>query len=386
MAYFKKKSNGWIEHIEDIAFQKLVVSKAYPDYTTKTCLFVPDKDKRNTIAEMKNWFSVEDDLSTTYSLPTVVFSGDAEALSRSNFMTLVDVAALVDEFTPAIDAEIPAYLDSMVRNERIPVPISALCKDCEYKRTDAVHQESGFEICWGDMAHAKPHILELGQLGNFNRRGQIDALISAGKSSLYDVPTHLVEGKYHNRPFYQVTRQREILKPEFFDDVLAGLQYPLHFIDFETTQSAVPFYSGMRPYDNVLFQWSCHTKPAPGAPLEHNEWLHDDEANPNVAFGRTLMCCVGNTGTLMTWSHYENTQLAYLYRNLGDTGIDEPELTAWLLRTARINGHGGDRILDLNDVAERYYFHPAMGGRTSIKVTQPAVLSAPVSGRIRACG
>lgn len=90
-------------------------------------------------------------------------------------------------------------------------------------------------------ASTQPHILELGYLGNFNRRGE--------------------------------------------------------FVDFETTQSAVPFYTTMRPYDRVLFQWSCHTMLYQGAPLEHREWLHDHEAGPNVTIGKTLARCLGNEGT-----------------------------------------------------------------------------------------
>ena len=42
-------------------------------------------------------------------------------------------------------------------------------------------------------------------------------------------------------------------------------EYPLHFIDFETTISALPFHKGMRPYEAVAFQWSCHTIKKPGS-------------------------------------------------------------------------------------------------------------------------
>ena len=86
----------------------------------------------------------------------------------------------------------------------------------------------------------------------------------------------------------------------------------------------------------------------------------------------------------MTWSAYENTQLAYLYRHLALNNIDEPELSEWLLKTAKIDDLGGERLLDLNKVALNYYYHPNMGARTSIKVTLPAVLeSAGSSVRIR---
>jgi hypothetical protein len=121
-----------------------------------------------------------------------------------------------------------------------------------------------------------------------------------------------------------------------------------------------------------------------GGLLEHYEWLHDRETDPNVAFGKTLARRLGKKGALLTWSTYENTQLAYLHRYLSDNDIDEPELSEWLVQTAQIDDEGGERILDLNKVAQDYYYHPLMGARTSIKVTLPAVLSsAGSSDRIR---
>jgi hypothetical protein len=40
------------------------------------------------------------------------------------------------------------------------------------------------------------------------------------------------------------------------------------------------------------------------------------------------------------------------------------------------------KLLDMHELAKKYYFHPIMGGRTSIKVTLPAILSATKSEKI----
>ena len=166
----------------------------------------------------------------------------------------------------------------------------------------------------------------------------------------------MVEGKYNNRSYFQVTGQKETLTREFAADVRDALEYPFHFIDFETTQSAIPFNRGMRPYEKVLFQWSSHTMQSPGGQLS-----------------------LGDTGTIMTRSSYENTQLAYLHRHLSDNSIIEPGLSAWLERNAKNDGRGGERIVDLNKVALNYYYHPLMGAKTSFIVTLPAVLSSAAS-------
>jgi hypothetical protein len=35
-------------------------------------------------------------------------------------------------------------------------------------------------------------------------------------------------------------------------------KFPLHFIDFETSAVALPFYDKMRPYEQIAFQFSHH--------------------------------------------------------------------------------------------------------------------------------
>ena len=41
---------------------------------------------------------------------------------------------------------------------------------------------------------------------------------------------------------------------------IENLNYPLYFLDFETINPAVPKYQGTRPYQQVLFQYSVHSK------------------------------------------------------------------------------------------------------------------------------
>ena len=48
--------------------------------------------------------------------------------------------------------------------------------------------------------------------------------------------------------------------------------YPIHFLDFETHNSALPKYDGIYPYANIPFQFSCHKYHESGT-LEHTEFL-----------------------------------------------------------------------------------------------------------------
>jgi hypothetical protein len=159
-------------------------------------------------------------------------------------------------------------------------------------------------------------------------------------------------------------------------ELFKELTYPLFFIDFEAIRAAVPYHEGMSPYRSiVLFQWSCHKIAKSGAPVEHFEYLNTGPSMPNDRFIAALRKVLGSSGSVLTWSSYENTQLRnYLEELEGDTQTDQG-LVAWLKSVLK-DKDGGWRQLDLHDdVVKKHYYHHLMANRTSIKVVLPAILS-----------
>lgn len=79
---------------------------------------------------------------------------------------------------------------------------------------------------------------------------------------------------------------------------LDTLWYPLYHLDFETFNTAIPKYDGIRPYQQVPFQYSLHVQQNVGAEPQHYEFL----AEPNIDPRRKLIehlielipedCCV----------------------------------------------------------------------------------------------
>ena len=59
-------------------------------------------------------------------------------------------------------------------------------------------------------------------------------------------------------------------------------------------------------------------------------------------------------------------------------------LQNWLYRVVKFHDEDVTKLLDMHDLAKKYYFHPIMGGRTSIKVALPAILNATSSKVIEA--
>lgn len=375
-----KIKNYWLDvdfkpYLEDIAYQKKVVQDKFPECNVKAYLMMPDKSKINQHEDLIKWFV----LNKRNGQTVVDFIGDEaniKALQQNNFMGVecVDDEIQLIENDIAISSQL--FKASILNNEKIITPISIKCNSCEYNIEDS--SKSGFIECWGSLSKPTPHILELGQLGNVNNHSgkTIDELISKGKTSLFDIPLECVfkEKPYYNdRPFYQLKVDKEFLL-NGFNDAINNVQYPLHFIDFETCTMAVPFHKGMKPFQNVIFQWSCHTLHKDGR-IEHSEWLNVNDYYPNFEFARSLKAQIGSYGTVLTWSSYENSQLRAIKRTLEESEEFDDELLDWLDSIIVIDKkYETNRILDMHDLAKFYYFHPLMGGRTSIKVVLPAVL------------
>jgi hypothetical protein len=151
----------------------------------------------------------------------------------------------------------------------------------------------------------------------------------------------------------------------FVSEELAGLlsclDYPLHFLDFEATNSAVPAYAGIAAYRHVPFQWSSHVVDSPGGAVRHMEFLHRSGTDPRPEFARTLWEAIRDAGTVLYYSSYEKSILK------GLAGDDVP-CAALALQVVE------ERGLDLEKVVRENVYLPEFLGRTSIKRVYPALV------------
>jgi hypothetical protein len=167
---------------------------------------------------------------------------------------------------------------------------------------------------------------------------------------------------------------------ESFSSILDNLKYPLHFIDFETYTGAIPYHKNMRPYELIAFQWSCHTITSKGATPIHSEWIHtgemlpDDNVFPNFEFAKSLMNQIGNSGTPLMWATHENSVLRTILDQMEEYEYKDEILKNWLTEMTHDKDREG-RWVDMNKLTSEHYFHPLMGGRTSIKKVLPAIWS-----------
>lgn len=375
--FWKKRggiSSDWQEYLEDVAFQVLVLKELYPECKVRPFLCMPDKARTTGIEGLASQFELrrvarEGSLFERYE---VRFTGDVEQLRKDNLLVEVPVEAEVEYLSESVQRAAATFVASLMPSlKKIPVELSTDCSRCEY-RSDGADQRDGFRDCWGKLADAQPHILSLYRVGQVGGNGvKADDLIHAGKVNLFDVtPESLCRkdgtlGTFGERQLTQIeyTRSNREWISDELRPILARCEYPLYFIDFETTTLAIPYHAGMHPYEPVAFQWSCHTIAAPGASVVHAEWINTEDAFPNFEFARSLMRQIGSSGTVFKYAAHETTILKSIRRQMDDRGHHDAGLERWLDEMG-----SNDRLVDMyQGLTLKHYYHPLMKGSNSIK-------------------
>jgi hypothetical protein len=387
-----KISSEWQRYLEDVGFQYSVLRQLFPAAKITPYLCLADKAKTTSIHSLFSNFQLsESDLSTTrFRRPKVVYNGDPEELRRSHFLAQIDVTSEVQELLPEIESSGGVFLASLEKPmTKIHVPINVDCRACEYRlQAEKLANgdqpvRNGFAECWGELAEESPHILDYYHVSSIGGRNTplVNDLLARRRAKLSDIEeADLVRGDGLVGPIS--TRQRlqrtfTLTNREYLDPALLqrlhALPYPLHFIDFETSRVAMPYHAGMHPYEQVAFQWSCHTIWEQGAPLEHAEWINVVDVFPNFKFAESLMDRLGEQGSFLMWSHHENSVLNDIRRQMHDYAYPNPRLEHWLDAVPRHDGNGSAFMVDMCELAKTGYFHPKMKGKLSLKYVLPAV-------------
>ena len=394
LSLFRNKRTGnvggeWKYIIEDIAYQvgilQEMLAEHLPDFEAQISpyLLVPDRAKTTAIDNLTSYFQIER-LSThrnsfsKFNGIKVNFTGDINEIERDRFLTKVSIETEVAELIEPVIASAQKYIDYLIdQSPEIFAPISKSCKGCEYRASDRDPRD-GFKECWGDLADREHHVLDLYQMGRIggNETPLVNELIKQKKVSMFDVPLEeLNDYTYSYRQLVQIehTQKNKEWISEYLPKIVQQVEYPIHFIDFETSRMAIPYRAGMQPYEQVAFQWSCHTLTEPEALPIQTEWLDLDNTFPNFQFAESLMECLGDRGTILTWATHENSVLRDIYYQMQAYDYQNPQLQTWLANTAKLGSKGKSNLVDMNALTLKHYFHPLMKGRTSLKCVLPAV-------------
>lgn len=385
-----KMKNDWKKYLLDVAYQYYVLSEVLTGFEIIPHLFVPDKSKSTNIEGMNMSFRIKQAVLNCgfNKYDVTVDPSKVDELVRDDIMTLIDVTSQVQQLLPAVIKRSDELLQSMQNGlVKVTSDLDKKCFNCQYTLSDEKHPVSGFNECWKHMPNPVNHIKDLYFVTTIGgtRSAVVNEWIKNKNVDLCDVPLSLLTGERGIRQSIQIENTKN--NKEWFSGnlsaILRSFRYPIYFIDFEATLSALPFHKGMRPYELLAFQWSCHTIKTPGGEPVHIEWINTEPSFPSFKFAEALMKQIGKDGTILMWSHYENTVLKAILEQCVKYNYENSELIEWLKETTNPGNGQEGRLTDMNQLALKNYFHPLMKGKTSIKKTFPAVLSTYKAPRIK---
>ena len=273
-----------------------------------------------------------------------VYDGEKYQLNE-----LFTINNLMEEIE-SIENEVPAHIKEQWRVlalKKVPdIEIGQQCKDpfvCEF-----------YSLCHEELPDD--------WVGNLPRIGKkAEELIEMGIASIYDIPDDFPLTNTQRRACNCVKQDKPYYDKNLKDE-LAGLKYPLCFMDFETLFPALPRYAGMRPYDQIPFQWSVHVQRGQKSKLEHYEFLQDNENDPRDAFITSLLSVLEEhkKAPVIVYSSFESARLN--------------ELSRWFPKYAKGIELVKNRLWDLYQVIRSNVYHPQFYGSFSIKNVLPALI------------
>jgi hypothetical protein len=144
-------------------------------------------------------------------------------------------------------------------------------------------------------------------------------------------------------------------------EFLARLEWPLHFLDFESFATAIPLIDGVRPYEQIIFQSSIHILSDVDGEPEHHSFLAEGRDDPRPELLRHLRDNIGERGSVVVYNQqFEEGRLRECAQVF-------PEHRAWIEQVIA-------RMVDLLvPFREFSVYHPKQHGSCSIKAVLPAL-------------
>lgn len=395
--------SSWKPYLFDISFQKYVIQLCFPDWKINSSIMMANKSKIATVDGLNQFFRVSkkagNRTGVIITIDSIDSTGDSVLGSKDVTSLVADI--INDKYPYSSELNFSKALTILKENYLMDTyvnwPTSYSCKSCEFVTDGIDGLKSGFKECfqnqhkWGDSEFNKPKTFDIWSF----RKGS--ELFSKGiyfMDELTEVTIGLKEEAdkltMSARQWIQIRKEVEKDNSIFIDieglkDEINSWNYPLHFIDFETSAVPLPFNAGRKPYEQIAFQFSVHTYYEDGR-IEHaQQYLNNTKGVfPNFDFIRALKNSLSaDNGTIFRYSNHENTIVNAIYQQLLNS--DEPDANE-LLHFIKSISHSksdsvekwkGDRdMVDLWEIVKKYYYNPLTKGSNSIKYVLPAILNS----------
>jgi hypothetical protein len=130
-------------------------------------------------------------------------------------------------------------------------------------------------------------------------------LYEQGVEKLIDIPLSMLKGNQLQQVKVALSTKMAVNKTglrQFLDT----LRYPLYFLDFETFMDGIPPYDGMKPFQQVPFQYSLHWQKEAGGTLYHTEYLARPGIDPREEIAERLLKDIPKSACVLAyWKSFE---------------------------------------------------------------------------------
>ena len=197
---------------------------------------------------------------------------------------------------------------------------------------------------------ASPNALTLGQLEDLHieHMKDIPEDFNLKPKQLWQVNAHKTGQRHMN-----VAKIKEFI---------SSLEFPLYFLDYETLMGIIPPFDGLKPYQQLPFQYSLHILETPKSKLLHKGYLHTENSDPTLPLVKQLEKDIRSKGTVIVWNKSFEKSCNDLIGRL------QPDYSKFLIS---VNEHIKDLMLPF---AKGWFVDKEFLGSASLKKVMPVLV------------
>jgi len=259
--------------------------------------------------------------------------------------TIHDITDKVDEASIGIQDKINSIIDVINQDKSPEMIIGPHCREpYECPLTDCweyIPEHSVFSLYWNGKKAFE--------------------MYNSGVITISEIPIgYKLNGKQLIQQSAVVSGKPHVDK-EAIKEFLSLLEYPLYYLDFETIGPAIPLFDGVRPYQDVPFQYSLHVVRDEISKPEQFSYLTSGTGDPRPGLLAELKNVLGDSGSIIAYNK------GFEEGCLRDMAPAFPEYSGWIDQVC-------GRLVDLLEPFSRFnYYHPAQKGSASLKAVLPAI-------------
>ena len=274
-----------------------------------------------------------------------------DELDLNELFSTVDITSEVETLQKNIPSILQTFENFLSDKTNEPnIDIGSHCKkpyECDAK-----------EYCWKVQRHIPEY--SIFNIFNLGSKKQIE-LYDQGIINIEDIPADFEMTANQAQAVENFKSKETHINKEQIKEFVGTLTYPIYHLDFETFQQAIPQYKGLKPFEQIPFQYSLHIEHEDGT-LEHKEFLAQDGIDPREQISLKLVKDIPTDVTVLAYNmSFEKGVIKRLASNY-------EELSSHLLS---INENMKDLMVPFQ---KKYYVTPDMNGSYSIKYVLPALV------------